>query len=72
MARWIDIPAQRLLIVTLEELLGGTYDLLNADGVPCDQIEQIALVRRCRDRRVFRPARISEHLRRGTFALEEI
>jgi hypothetical protein len=74
MARWVDIPAMRVLVLD-ESDSPDDWERLDKDSRPCPRGEVPALYIRRRDGKIFRPARISLPIEGTNFSrivLEEV
>jgi len=68
MSKWVELPAQRVLSVSQDEL-SADFELINADGAPATEGGLWEIARRRKDNRVFRRASVQPTLAMPIFGL---
>lgn len=73
MAKWIEIPARRVLEVDRNELF-EQYDLLGEDGFPVAQGASVYRIVKRSNGKVFKPAEFvpAAHFEMNVYYLEEL
>ena len=71
MAKWVDIPAMRVLVLDANDA-AEDWEFLDKDSRPCSHGQVPALYVRRRDGKVFRQARVSLPMEGRAIVLEEV